>query len=274
MSSANPQPTAAARPDPAIAKVLADYLRTGLYKVPGYAHEWDLQLFADVLGWQSARGLRGDIAEIGVHHGRSFLVLALARLAGEKAVAFDLFEDDYFNADDQQHNNRGTGFFATLAKYNITLSPDEIVKGSSLDLKAAALAEKYQPFRFFSIDGGHFYHHVANDLDLAAATLADFGVICVDDWMNDYWPEVSIAAGNFLRDQPHRLAPFLMNQNKLYLCKPEYVDTLEQHYLPALDDRLGPIEIERVDMFGRSVCHVRFLMRKRLSVLAKNRFLR
>ena len=41
---------------------------------------------------QREMGLAGHIAEIGVHHGRSFILLALLARASEKAVAIDVFE--------------------------------------------------------------------------------------------------------------------------------------------------------------------------------------
>jgi hypothetical protein len=250
------------------------YLRKGEYKVPGYAHEWDLFLFFVLLAWQSSCGFRGDLAEIGVHHGRSFLVLAMCRQPGEGLLAIDLFEDDYFNEADPMHNNRGTGFFANLLKYGVTLEPGEIIRGSSLDLNPQELLRDYQPIRFFSIDGGHFYHHVANDLEIAVKTIADCGVVCVDDWMNDYWPEVSIAAGNFLRELPQRLVPFLVNQNKLYLCRPDFLPVLQREFLPMLATEFGGIEVSTVEMFGHAVTHVKFGMAMRLKILAKNRFLR
>ena len=263
------------RRDPAaIDALLKEYVSAGHYKIPGFAHEWDLRLFADLLAWQSANGFGGDLAEIGVHHGRSFLILALRRHGAEKAVAMDLFEDDHYNADHDRHAGRGAGFFNTLQKYNVTLGSEEIIKGSSLDLSAESLRQKYQAFRFFSIDGGHFYHHVENDLELAAQTIAEHGVICVDDWMNLHWPEVSIAAGNFMRDEPERLEPFLVSQNKLYLCRPTFLAVLQRDYLATLAQRLGPVLVSEVQMFGKPVMSINFRMSMRIAVLLKTRLLR
>ena len=53
------------------------------------------------------------------------------------------------------------------------------------------------------------YAHVANDVRLAQETLTEEGVICLDDMFNALWPEVSIAAFDWLRSADNRFAPFL-----------------------------------------------------------------
>ena len=42
---------------------------------------------------QRAKGIAGSLAEIGVHHGRLFIVLSLLRTEEERALAIDVFED-------------------------------------------------------------------------------------------------------------------------------------------------------------------------------------
>jgi hypothetical protein len=48
---------------------------------------------------QRALDAKGGIAEIGVHHGKLFILLYLLGRPPEKAVAIDLFEDQHFNID-------------------------------------------------------------------------------------------------------------------------------------------------------------------------------
>jgi hypothetical protein len=49
--------------------------------------------------------------------------------------------------------------------------------------------------RLFSIDGGHWAEVVRNDLSIAENSLAEHGVIALDDFHRPEWPEVS--AGYF-----------------------------------------------------------------------------
>ena len=47
------------------------------------------------------------------------------------------------------------------------------------------------PLRFFSIDGGHLSHIVKHDLETAALSITDGGVIILDDYFNPEFPGVS-----------------------------------------------------------------------------------
>ena len=48
---------------------------------------------------QDENGVRGNVAEIGVHHGKLFLLLAGDLHDGEEAVALDVFGDQQKNLD-------------------------------------------------------------------------------------------------------------------------------------------------------------------------------
>src|SRR6185437_8598911 len=62
------------------------YLRRDFFQVEGYTSVFDARLFDFLLEMQSLAGITGSTAEIGVHHGRSFFLLARARRAGEQAL--------------------------------------------------------------------------------------------------------------------------------------------------------------------------------------------
>ena len=68
---------------------------------------------------QLEMGIAGHVAEIGVHHGRSFILLALLARAGEKAVAIDVFEQQELNVD-----RSGRGDLAQLRE-NVARFADE-----------------------------------------------------------------------------------------------------------------------------------------------------
>ncbi len=146
-------------------------------------------------------------------------MLALARRAGEHALAIDLFEDDSLNTN-TPHAGRNGGLWKHARRLGIDLSPEETFKTSSLQLEAADLmARTAGTIRFFSVDGGHSYLDVANDLRLAQQTLSPDGIIAVDDFFNIRWTDVSFAVYDFLRNTDG-VAPFAVTQTKIYLASP------------------------------------------------------
>ena len=197
------------------------YLRFNFYRTLGYISRLDALIFRELIGGQIERGMTGSLAEIGVHYGRSFFLLALGRSGSEKCLAIDLFEDDalHTNADGI---GRFGGFRKNLRKYRFNLSEEEILKGSSLELSAEEILSRVGPVRFFSIDGGHMYENVENDLRLAEEVLISEGVIVLDDVFSPLWPEVSIATFDWLRKAGNRFVPFLETKDKLYVCDSKY----------------------------------------------------
>lgn len=196
---------------------MSGYLRRDFFQVDGYTSYFDAQLFEFLLRAQSDAGISGSMAEIGVHHGRSFFILAKARRDSEKALAIDVFEDDAIYHD-PRGLGRGVRFRQNCARFNVTLEPDEIFAGLSTGIRAAEIRRRVGPVRFFSVDGGHRYDDVLYDLRLAGRTLAPGGIIVADDFMNPQWPEVSLAVVEWLREHRDTVTPFLSSPSKLYIC--------------------------------------------------------
>ncbi len=224
------------------------YINSYSYTVSGYLKKTDAHLIRTLGQIQTADGVSGGLAEIGVHHGKLMFILALLRAPGEKILAMDLFEDDGMNAG--VHAGRDTAFFANIKRLGVTVDPEEILKGNSLELKPADILDRIGAVRLFSIDGGHLYHHVENDCALALDCLHEQGVIIIDDFCSVRWPEVTFATHDFLRDSRDALAPFLLSKNKLYVCRRAAV----AHYRAAL--RKAPLKrtrTETVAMMGDEV---------------------
>jgi hypothetical protein len=193
------------------------YLRRDFFQVEGYTSYFDAQLFDLLLAAQSESGIAGSMAEIGVHHGRSYFILARARRGDEKALAIDVFEDDALYRD-PFGLGRGVRFKQNCARLGVALDASEIFTGLSTKLDAGEIRRRVGPVRFFSVDGGHRHDDVAHDIRLAAASLHPRGIIVADDFMNPQWPEVSLALVEWLRGAGNPLAPFLSTSSKLYLC--------------------------------------------------------
>jgi hypothetical protein len=220
--------------------------------VQGYLPSLDAYLIAALLSHQDENNITGHLCEIGVHHGRLFLMLALARRAGERALAIDLFEDDSINAN-TRHAGRDRALLVNAGRLRIELSEEETFKTSSLEIGAADILKRTTgPIRFFSIDGSHLYQPVENDLRLAERTLTAEGIIAVDDFFNKDWADVSFATYDFLR-QTDTMVPFAITSTKLYLASP----AAAEKYRTALSKRTDLGHVSCVQILGRDVTALR-----------------
>ena len=195
------------------------YTRFQIFTVSGYLRSLDAGIIASILAFQADNDIFGNLCEIGVHHGRLFLMLALARRSDERSLAIDLFEDDAINSPSHQHRGRDRALFTNAHRLGISLSEAEIYKTSSLEIRADdILSRTGGPIRFFSIDGGHNYENLQNDLVLAKETLHEAGIIAVDDFFNRDWPEVTFATYDFIKETSEMI-PFLLSPGKIYLAR-------------------------------------------------------
>jgi len=112
---------------------LHKYIACSMETVPGFLTPLDAELISTLLSYQDENNIKGHLCEIGVHHGRLFLMLALVRRAGERALAIDLFEDDAMNVN-TQHAGRDRALFANARRLGIEVSAEETFKTSSLDI--------------------------------------------------------------------------------------------------------------------------------------------
>jgi hypothetical protein len=226
------------------------YLKLNFYRTEGYMGRLDALIFRALVTGQMKHAIKGSLAEIGVHYGRSFFLLALGRSGCEKSLAVDLFEDDALHTN-QQGIGRFGGFRNNCHKYRFDFSQDEILKGNSHEISAEEIIRRVGQVRFFSIDGGHMYKDVDNDLRLAKETLTRDGVICLDDMFSALWPEVAIATFDWLREAGNRYVPFLATREKLYLCN----SSCASFYLAIMqeDEKLNSRVFRRISLLSHEV---------------------
>ena len=226
------------------------YVRAGHRRVDGWLSRLDALLIATVGQWQNAQGITGSVGEIGVHHGRLFILLALLRKREERAFAIDLFDAQEFNVD-QSGQGDETAFHNNLVRFGIEPASIEVVKGNSLDLAWTGLAGRLGPSaRLFSIDGGHTAEITRHDLGIADDGLADDGVIVLDDYFNPEFPAVSEGLCRFMFERPGTLAPFAIGDNKLLLARPDWAG----RYRGVLADAV-PLRhfVRETELFGAPV---------------------
>jgi hypothetical protein len=145
----------------------------------------------------------GNAAEIGVHHGKLCILLSLLC---DHTYAIDVF-DPTLNRDASGDGNREIfernmrrhgGAYTVLQSDSALLTPDRL-----------------PPMRLFSVDGSHTAKMTASDLRLAAAVLEPGGVVILDDYFNEQWPDVSVGANRVIADGS--LVPFAIAPGKLLL---------------------------------------------------------
>jgi hypothetical protein len=200
---------------------LAFYAGRGHHLVEGYLLRGAIELICRLGKVQLEMGIAGHVAEIGVHHGRSFILLALLARAGEKAVAIDVFEQQELNVD-----RSGRGDLAQLRE-NVARFADEsalvVQVGDSTRIGGGDVRRLAGgPIRLFSVDGGHTAEITCHDLETAEEALAPGGVVILDDCFNELWPDVSTGFHRFFA-RPRRLVPFATGGNKTFLTTPDAV---------------------------------------------------
>ncbi len=174
------------------------YLTSGSRQVRGWLRPEAGQLIAELVRGQDASGA---IGEIGVHHGKLFVLLALLRNDGEAGLAVDVFEEQDKNVDGSGHGDR-LAFENNLTRHavdqgiTIKMADSSMVSGEDLIAWAGG------PFKVFSVDGGHTAELTEHDLSIAALALAPGGLLILDDYFNESWPGVSEGTNRFLTSQP------------------------------------------------------------------------
>lgn len=212
---------------------LWNYLRYGKKNVKGWLQRVDAEIIGSILTFQDQQGILGSCAEIGVHHGKSFIPLCMTLKSDEKALCIDLFDEQEKNLDSSGKGDFNA-FRKNMKKYGIDFSSVRILKGSSEDVKPEEILAQVGPVRFFSVDGGHWKSIVQNDLVLAENTLSAEGVIALDDYCRVEWPDVTYGYTLWQNSTRSDIIPFAAGSNKLYLCRKDYA----QKYRAALKTSL------------------------------------
>ena len=208
--------------------------------------QFNSEIYYEVEGWLGDRmsqvirlfgaifdenGVRGNIAEFGVHHGLFLFLLNVLRNDDEECYAVDVFDSQHLNVD-----NSGSGSLATFRSHVDTLMGSQgrffrIVQRDTLSFSTVEVVNLFGKLgvKVFSIDAGHTIQHTRNDLHLAQEVLVPGGIIALDDYMSVHWPGVTEGFYSFMNAGNRRLKPFLYFQNKIFLTTiSEYTSCLRR----------------------------------------------
>lgn len=184
--------------------------------------------FSRVLEILTRQQRPGHVGEIGVYCGQSLEALCRVLRPGELAVGVDCFED-------QAANVSGSGVGASLAASTAATAgyPVRWLIGNSRHFTRLnyrnALDTTETPYRLWHVDGGHDVDTCLHDLTETAATLAEDGMLIVDDVFNPQWPTVSEAFYAWLDSvrqfgQPCDWRPIFCGYGKVCLAQRKFAD--------------------------------------------------
>jgi len=199
-----------------VSKELNRYIKSGIEKVHGWLEQTDVDYILEIVNYQNQSNIYGSVGEIGVHHGKLFILLNLLTREDEHSFAIDLFDEQKENID-----RSGLGdlriFKSNLDNYATNNQNIEILSMNSLNLDKNFYREtSSKKFKLFSIDGGHHYKAVINDLKIAEEVIVDGGVVLLDDLLNPLWIEV-VSAYSSYKLKGGKLVAFAITKDKLYL---------------------------------------------------------
>ena len=199
-----------------VSKELNRYIKSGIKKVHGWLEQADIDYILEIVNYQNQSNIYGSVGEIGVHHGKLFILLNLLTREDEHSFAIDLFDEQKENID-----RSGLGdlriFKSNLDNYATNNQNIEILSMNSLDLDKNFYREtSSKKFKLFSIDGGHHYKAVINDLKIAEEVMVEGGVVLLDDLLNPLWIEV-VSAYSSYKLKGGKLVAFAITKDKLYL---------------------------------------------------------
>jgi len=184
---------------------LAAYVDSGVDTVGGLLQSGSIAVLWSLIELQDAFAVAGDVAEIGVFQGKTFLMLAHGLNKGERAFAIECFGQPP-GSDEETFET----FHANMARFGYAEACETIVADSGTLDAASLRARLGANIRLFSVDGAHGHGAVMHDLALAESVLAPGGVIAADDLFNPWWPGTTEAIYDFLRSTTHDLVPIAL----------------------------------------------------------------
>lgn len=228
---------------------MASYASKEAPKVSGWLARESAEVISILALTQVESEIKGGVGEIGIHHGKLFLLLYLSMQEDERAFALDVFDEQQFNVDASGRGDRAI-FMRNFARVGGNEKRLSIFARDSCSVTADELRNATGPLRLMSVDGGHTEDITYNDMRLAEELLLDDGILVLDDVYAERWPAVAAGAFRFVLEPGRRLRPFAISPNKTYFCKsPETA----ARYRKQLGTAFPELRLSESSMFGSEV---------------------
>ena len=212
--------------------------------VEGWFFPIDAYLFVTVDAMQKRMNIRGNLFEIGVHHGKTAIFLAHLASPHETLGVCDVFDRQELNVD-----HSGAGSRAQFEKNMSMYAGAANLRVFSKPSSQLTTEDTTTTCRFFHIDGGHRPQDVYTDLETADRALLSEGVVSVDDVFNPNWPGVSEGVYRFLSERPKVFTPIAIGGNKVLFSRP---GTTQRYHIDALP-KDAPFDLGEKEWLGYSV---------------------
>lgn len=213
-------------------------------QVEGWFFPIDAYLFGFIDEVQRREGIRGNLFEIGVHHGKTALFLARCRRDAELLGVCDVFEQQELNRDHSGEGSRAL-FLRNMGSHPVRVFAKESARLTAEDTTTEC--------RFVHVDGGHRAEDVVNDLVVSERALLADGVVALDDAFNPNWPGVSEGFYRFVALHPEAFAPLLIGGNKVLLARPGAIARYERHFAAIAEAVKAPFTFDAKEWLGRRV---------------------
>ncbi|MFH8381730.1 class I SAM-dependent methyltransferase [Kitasatospora sp. NPDC018058] len=185
--------------------------------IPGWFFGLDRAAFAHLLSRQSEAGVKGDVLELGSYLGRSAVLLGDHLRTGERLTVCDLFDSEAGDADNAAEMAMSYRKTLTRSAFESNYLAFHAELPEIVQAPTSVLADGRIPAgscRFVHVDASHLYEHVAGDIAVAKAALAEDGLVALDDYRSEHTPGVSAAVWEAVFTDG--LRPVLLTPMKFY----------------------------------------------------------
>ena len=255
---------------------LRQHVLTGNDRIQGWLQRASALAIWGVLERQIIDGIDGDVLEIGVYHGKTFILMVKSLSAAQQAVAVDTFEME-FNVEGRREMVQ---FRGTFEDNMATFCSDKNVSIRHMTSQAFGKTigeDHYGRYRMISIDGSHAAVDVLSDLQIAERLLADRGIVVVDDYMSLVDPGVVEGVYQYLTKtgpRPTKLVPVLVVEgdqpsesnggHRLFMCRAEAFEFYSQVLFENHPDKIIRVTVAdefptKILRFSNGVYKRRFL---------------
>jgi predicted O-methyltransferase YrrM len=200
-------------------------------KIDGWCQQEAMATWHSLLTFQKSKLITGNFLDIGVWRGKSAAIMLDQLKANEKLYLVDHEIQDKL-------------------KMNLSLINSDhknIIYHESPSWGLEHTNFPSDSFRWIHIDCKHSGESVYNNLKAADKFLSFNGVVSVDDFFLDMYPQITQAVYRYLDRNPYSFGIFLQGFNKAYLARIEYIDTYlqycKQNLLTDLEERNTPITL-------------------------------
>jgi len=215
-----------------------------LDEIHGWCLPEALATWDSLLSFQKSLSITGNILEIGVWRGKTAaLMLNHLNTQQEKIYLVDI------------------NLQMDELKKNLSLvsnDQDNIVYHQASSFGLEHINFPANSCKWIHIDGKHTGEAVYNDLKAADKFLSYNGIVCIDDFFEHQYPQITQAVFRYLDKNPYSFGMFLCGFKKAYLARIEYIENYLTHchkgLLQDLEARNASVTISKTTYIADLNC--------------------